>query len=140
MEGYACISLSPIHPAILRRVSAEELTSREWAFCALDPWGAQQVRGGIIRCDTLLLPDGVGLVYQARQAVSYGLSEKNSLTLSGMEHPFLCVQRQLQAVNGQTVEMQELPLPLGWSNYSDEQQLFLAGVHLLLEGGLYRLG
>ena len=50
----------------------------------------------------------------AEQAVSFGLSRRDSLTLAAMERQrVLCVQRRLTTLSGRIVEPQELPLPQG---------------------------
>ncbi len=137
MERCSCMSRYRALPLCLQKVNSGELLAQKWNLCALDRDGVQQVQGGMIRCRTLLLPEGTTIAQQAQQVVSYGLSEKNSLTLSGMgQRPILCVQRQLQTVDGGIVEIQEMPIPTAWQEYSSERQLFTAGVWLLLYGRL----
>ena len=47
----------------------------------------------------------------AETVVTYGLSSRDSLTLSSLAEPVLCVQRQLPRPGGGVVEPQEFPLP-----------------------------
>ena len=68
-------------------------------------------------CRTVLLPGEAGLWMeglQAASAVSYGVSSRDSLTISSREEERLWValQRELVTVEGQVVERQEFPLLL----------------------------
>ena len=64
------------------------------------------------QCRTVLLPGGAGsLPLRAACAVSYGASPRDSLTLSSLRSPVLCVQRLLPRPDGALVEPQEFPLP-----------------------------
>ena len=47
----------------------------------------------------------------AETVVTYGLSHRDSLTLSSLTEPVLCVQRQLPRPDGAVIEPQEFPLP-----------------------------
>ena len=47
----------------------------------------------------------------AETVVTYGLSPRDSLTLSSLAEPVLCVQRQLPRPDGTVIEPQEFPLP-----------------------------
>ena len=47
----------------------------------------------------------------AETVVTYGLSHRDSLTLSSLAEPVLCVQRRLPRPDGGVVEPQEFPLP-----------------------------
>ena len=61
--------------------------------------------------------------------VTYGLSPRDSLTLSSLREPVLCVQRSLPLPDGAVIEPQEIPLrdlPL-----PAEQILPLLGLRLL---------
>ena len=67
------------------------------------------------RCRTVLLPGGMGGVSpQAASAVSYGVSPRDSLTISSRERDTLwaALQRELVTVDGRVVERQEFPLRL----------------------------
>jgi len=48
---------------------------------------------------------------QAETVISCGLSPRDSLTLSSLRSPVLCVQRSLPRLDGTAVEPQEFPLP-----------------------------
>ena len=48
---------------------------------------------------------------QAEAVVTCGLSPRDSMTLSSLAEPVLCVQRALPRPDGGTVEPQEFPLP-----------------------------
>lgn len=65
-----------------------------------------------LRCGMLLVP-GTGMPrgIQAETVVTYGLSHRDSLTLSSLSEPVLCVQRALPRLEGGNVEPQEIPLP-----------------------------
>ena len=74
---------------------------------------AEETGGGII-CrllgapgDLPALPDRV----RAETVVTYGLSPRDSLTLSSLAEPVLCVQRALPRPDGTAVDAQEFPLP-----------------------------
>ena len=73
--------------------------------------GAQKVQ-----CRILLLPGSwerplpPGLT--AETVISYGLSARDSLTLSSLTEPVLCVQRRLPRPDGGRVEPQEFLLPV----------------------------
>ena len=47
----------------------------------------------------------------AETVVTYGLSHRDSLTLSSLTEPVLCIQRRLRRPDGSVIEPQELPLP-----------------------------
>ncbi|MCI9158545.1 MAG: hypothetical protein HFF55_06045 [Lawsonibacter sp.] len=69
------------------------------------------------RCRTVLLPGEMGeraVPLHAASAVSYGVSPRDSLTISSREGDTLwaALQRELVTVEGQVVERQEFPLPL----------------------------
>lgn len=67
------------------------------------------------QCRTALLPGGMGGVPpRAASAVSYGVSPRDSLTISSREGNILwaALQRELVTVDGQLVERQEFPLIL----------------------------
>ncbi len=65
-------------------------------------------------CRVLLVPGIVPRRWSASRretVVTYGLSSRDSLTLSSLAEPVLCVQRQLPRPGGGVVEPQEFPLP-----------------------------
>ena len=104
-----------------------------WHLCALSYRGAQDLIHVPLSCQTLLVPvDMYRPLWQARQVVSYGLSNRSSLTLSSMDrHDMLCVQRTLVDRLGRPMEAQELPLPASWHVFSPAERLLLAGIWLL---------
>lgn len=124
----------PREVAAVRDIAA--LTARRWRLCALNGEGALRLGGQSLRCDTLLLPEGVcpeGV--RARQVVSYGLGGRNTLTLSSMDtHPLLSVQRAFENLRGETVEVQEISLPEDWMRFEKTQIPALAGICLLCGG------
>ena len=70
----------------------------------------------------------------AEQAVSFGLSGRDSLTLAAMERQrVLCVQRRITTLSGQVLEPQELPLPEGTGPRDELLLLAEAGLTLLLD-------
>ena len=133
-SGAALERLLPREAAAVREVTA--VTARRWRLCALNGAGVARLGNGALRCDTLLLPEGAcpdGA--RARQVVSYGLGGRNTLTLSSMDtRPMLCVQRTIENLRGETVEVQELALPADWACFPKEQMLALAGICLLCGG------
>lgn len=131
LEG--CLPVRPVldrHPAAFSDGFFDLLlvapSARAWA-------GA-----GAIRCRTALLP-GAALplvrVLKAESAVSYGVSPKNTLTISSLEGRQVCValQREIITLAGSTLERQEfvLPFPPG---EDPERFLGLTGARLLLTG------
>ena len=94
---------------------AAELTGCRWDLLALTPEGCRcldGLDGQKLRCGMLLVP-GTGMPrgIQAETVVTYGLSHRDSLTLSSLSEPVLCVQRALPRLEGGSVEPQEIPLP-----------------------------
>lgn len=97
---------------------AEELGAHIWPLLALTPKGcrtlaAGQTAGGIV-CRLLLAPGDAQPLppqVQAETVISYGLSPRDSLTLSSLTEPVLCVQRALPRPDGTAVDAQEFPLP-----------------------------
>lgn len=87
------------------------------------------------RCRTVLLPGELGGVpLRAASAVSYGVSPRDSLTVSSREGGALWValQRELVTTDGQIVERQEFPLAL--KPGEDELPALAAAGALLLLG------
>ena len=86
-----------------------------------------------VSCKTLLLPgDCRPNRLQAQTIITYGLSATDTLTLSSLEQPVLCVQRALPCCGGHVIEPQEFPLP-GLPG-SAQALLPLLGLSLLLRG------
>lgn len=86
------------------------------------------------QCRTVLLPGGIkGTPPQAASAVSYGVSPRDTLTISSREGDLLwaALQRELVTVDGQVVERQEFPLYLE-PRQEELPALAAAGALLLL--------
>lgn len=103
----------PYLPPDVRPVRcAAELAGRRWDLLALTPEGCRCLDGQELRCGMLLVPgEGIPRGIQAATVVTYGLSHRDSLTLSSLSEPVLCVQRVLPRLEGGSVEPQEIPLP-----------------------------
>lgn len=115
-----------------------DLTAKPWDLLALTARGCQRLGAADRpRCRILLIPgdcDGkLSALLGAETVVSYGLSPRDSLTLSSLTEPVLCVQRALPRVDGGMVEPQELPL--GDLPGRAEELLPLLGAWLLTESG-----
>lgn len=88
-------------------------------------------------CGTLLSPSsapaGEGLL-SPRRVVSYGMSPRDSLTLSsiGTGRMVLTLQRELSALNGRLLERQDIPLRTGPGREPDD--VLAASAALLLLG------
>lgn len=103
-------------PAGIRRVTdAKELEKRRWPLLALTSAGCARLSNEKIRCQVLLVPGDCTTEQltrvQAENVISYGLSPRDSLTLSSLAEPVLCIQRALPRPDGGVIEPQELPLP-----------------------------
>lgn len=87
------------------------------------------------QCRTALLPGGIGGVPpQAASAVSYGVSPRDSLTISSREGGTLwaALQREVVTITGRVVERQEFPLALR-PGEGDLPALAAAGALILLD-------
>lgn len=120
----------PFLPPQVRCPSLGELASPPWELLALTPEGARAACGTQIRCQRLLLPGDCPVYAQAQVVISYGLSARDSLTLSGVRQPVLCIQRTLPGPGGTPLEPQEIPL--GYLPGPPETLLGLLGLRLLL--------
>lgn len=124
-------------PIGVRRLrEAGELVERRWELLALTADGCRLLRARPdVRCGcgTLLLPGDWGEVLEqvrTERAVSYGLSPRDTLTLSSLgRRAVVCVQRTLLRPDGVSVEMQELPVER--DGLPPELLLVLAGLRLL---------
>ncbi len=91
---------------------------------------------GKLECGTVLLPGNATQqlgALQACSAVSYGMSGRDSITLSSREknRVWVALQRELVRLDGTVVERQEFPMRI--PEGTDElQTLALAGAMLLL--------
>ena len=111
---YDCPAAWGLPPGTRRIRRAEELTEHLWPLLALTPEGCWALENRPIVCRILLAPGDCGLALehvQAETVVSYGLSPRDSLTLSSLTEPVLCVQRALPRLDGAVIDPQELPLP-----------------------------
>lgn len=105
-------------PGTRRVLRSEELTEHIWPLLALTPGGcralAERRESGGVVCRLLLAPGDLPALpprLRAETVVSYGLSPRDSLTLSSLTEPMLCVQRALPRPDGGVVDPQEVPLP-----------------------------
>jgi hypothetical protein len=91
-----------------------ELTVRTWDLLALTPEGCRQLETPV-RCRCVLVagdcPAEKLALLRAETVIPYGLSPRDSLTLSSLREPVLCVQRALTRPDGVVIEPQEFPLP-----------------------------
>lgn len=104
-------------PGTRRVLRSEELTEHIWPLLALTPGGcralAERRERGVV-CRLLLAPGDLPALpaqLRAETVVSYGLSPRDSLTLSSLAEPVLCVQRALPRPDGAVIDPQEFPLP-----------------------------
>ena len=90
----------------------------------------------LLECGTVLLPGGAGEVLEqvrAGSAVSYGLSRRDTITLSSQsaDRLWVAVQRELVRVDGTVLDRQEVPVRLP-REMEAMQLLALTGAMLLL--------
>ena len=127
----------PTRPGQGRRVSA-----RHPALLVVSPRAAERGLSLPERCRTVLLPGELGSVpLRAASAVSYGVSPRDSLTISSREDGALwvAIQRELVTTDGRIVERQEFPLTLA-PGEKELSALAAAGALLLLGVPPERLG
>lgn len=114
---------------------AEDLPERNWDLLALTREGCERLAGRSLRCRILLAPGDcpAQLLEQAaaETVISWGMSPRDSLTLSSLAEPVLCVQRDLPRPDGGVVEPQEFPLSA--LPGPAEELLPLLGIRLLLQ-------
>lgn len=128
-----------IEGAILRALPARtgqerRVSERHPALLVVSPKAAEQGIPLPRQCRTVLLPGEMGgAPLQAASAVSYGVSPRDSLTISSREGELLwaALQRELVTVDGRVVERQEFPLALG-PGEEELSALAAAGALLLL--------
>ena len=120
-------------PGVLGAVRPEELAGRAWDLLALTELGCRSLGEAPLLCRILLVPGDCPVVLPdrlgAEAVITYGLSPRDSLTLSSLTEPMLCIQRALPRPDGTVVEPQELPLPP--LPFPAEQLLPLLGLRLL---------
>lgn len=97
-------------PGVLGLDQAGALGGRVWEALALTP-GRSAAGTMPPRCRILLLPGDAPAEAEAETVITYGLSPRDSLTLSSLAEPVLCVQRALPRPDGAVIEPQEFPLP-----------------------------
>ena len=109
-----------IEDSILRALPAwsgraRQVSGRHPALVVVSPRAAERGLPLPERCRTVLLPGGLGTTpLRAASAVSYGVSPRDSLTISSREGGalWIALQRELVTVDGRIVERQEFPLTL----------------------------
>ena len=102
-------------PGVLAAEDARDLTLRRWAVLALTGRGTElpdRAECGILLVSGERAEAALSRI-RAETVVTYGLSHRDSLTLSSLTEPVVCVQRALPRPDGGTVEPQEFPLPTG---------------------------
>ena len=87
------------------------------------------------KCRILLIPDTAAKLlqfYEAESVVSYGLSEKSTITPSSIsdEETVVSIQRELPTVDGELLEQQEIALRRP-ANLAIEKFLALVGALLI---------
>ena len=122
-----------VSPQTRRLHKAEELLEQTWGILPLPPGTVRAIQEVPISCACLLVEGGCPAelltAVETDHVITYGLSPRDSLTLSSLREPVLCVQRSLQRPDGTIIEPQELPL--GTLPMSAEQMLPLLGLWLL---------
>ena len=101
-------------PGVLGAERAEALAEQYWPLLVLTRRGCGELGDTAALCRVLLVPGDCTAPLEritAETVVTYGLSSRDSLTLSSLAEPVLCVQRQLPRPGGGVLEPQEFPLP-----------------------------
>lgn len=117
-------------PGVLGAESPAGLAGRAWDLLALTRRGREALGRAEVSCRILLLPGDGPPPVRAETVITWGLSPRDSLTLSSLAEPVLCVQRSLPRPDGTLIEPQELPLPP--LPGPPEELLPLLGLRLLL--------
>lgn len=134
MEGaiFHCPAVWQAHlpPGVMGMASPADVVGRNWDLLALTRRGCEDLCRTEAVCHILLLPGDQAPPLAAETVITCGLSPRDSLTLSSLTEPVLCVQRSLPRPDGTVVEPQEFPLP----NLPGppEELLPLLGLRLLL--------
>ena len=122
-----------VSPQTRRLHKAEELLEQTWGILLLPPGTVRGRQEVPISCACLLVegtcPAELLSSVKTAYVVTYGMSPRDSLTLSSLQEPVLCVQRSLIRPDGTVIEPQELPL--GELPLPPEQMLPLLGLQLL---------
>ena len=122
--------LTHLPAGVLGAESPAGVAGRRWDLLALTRRGCGALGRAALSCRILLLPGDSQPPLRAETVITYGLSPRDSLTLSSLTEPVLCVQRSLPRPAGAVVEPQEFPLP-GLPG-APEELLPLLGLRLLL--------
>ncbi len=134
MEGaiYDCPArwLEHLPPGVLGAESPAGLAGRTWDLLALTRLGRASLGRAEVSCRVLLVPGDGPPPLGAETVITCGLSPRDSLTLSSLTEPVLCVQRSLPRPDGAVIEPQEFPLPP--LPGPPEELLPLLGLRLLL--------
>lgn len=99
-------------PGVLGAERAEALAEQYWPLLVLTRRGCGELGDTAALCRVLLVPGDCTAPLEritAETVVTYGLSSRDSLTLSSLAEPVLCVQRQLPRPAAAVVEPQEFP-------------------------------
>lgn len=112
-----------------------ELAGRQLDLLAVSSDARGWAGAGAIACRTALLPGAAGALVRhlrVEQAVSYGVSPRDTITFSSLEGNRLCLalQRELVTLSGGVVEQQELVVPCPAGSFP-LSTLAAAGVLLL---------
>lgn len=115
------------HPALL--------AGEEYDLLAVSPRAVGWAGAAALRCGTVLLPGSAGPLagsLRAERAVSYGLNQRDTLTVSSLNGNQICValQRGIIRLDGGVVEEQEIVLP--YAGELPELVLARVGVELLV--------
>ena len=110
-----------------------DLAGRNWEALALTRRGRDSLGAVLPSCRILLAPGDSLPEIPAETVITYGLSPRDSLTLSSREGDTLwaALQRELVTVEGRVVERQEFPLALR-PGEEELSALAAAGALLLL--------
>ena len=122
--------LERLPPGILGAESPAGLAGRNWDLLALTRRGREALGRTEVSCRILLVPGDGPPPVRAETVITWGLSPRDSLTLSSLAEPVLCVQRSLPRPDGAVIEPQEFPLPA--LPGPPEELLPLLGLRLLL--------
>ncbi len=122
--------LERLPPGVLGAESPAALAGRTWDLLALTRRGRTALGRAEVSCRTLLVPGDGPPPLPAEVVITWGLSPRDSLTLSSLTEPVLCVQRTLPRPDGAVIEPQEFPLPP--LPGPPEELLPLLGLRLLL--------
>lgn len=121
-------------PELIGASHPAELAAKPLELLIIAPGATGWAGAEALSCRMVLLPGSAGPLaraFQAESAVSYGVSPRDTITLSSLEGSQLCVaiQRELVTVSGGVVDRQEiiLSLPEGWRSLP-----YLAAVGSLL--------